>query len=196
LRTDATRNLIVIAGNGKDLAAMREAISVFDVDWMRGMSVALHPLKTSDRASVAKELETIFSANEGPGAKLVRFVPNKRLNAVLVITSRPAYLQRAATWIAKLDKLAHNNDDQLFVYEIQNRPAKELAQVLKSVLSSQGGASERHRLPSRKASRPGSRLFWFRPITSRKMPGWPNEWASSKRRRRHLSQPPQKAPCR
>lgn len=142
LRTDATRNLIVIAGNGKDLAAMREAISVFDVDWMRGMSVALHPLKTSDPASVAKELETIFSANEGPGAKLVRFVPNKRLNAVLVITSRPAYLQRAATWIAKLDKLAHNNDDQLFVYEIQNRPAKELAQVLKSVLSSQGGASE------------------------------------------------------
>jgi general secretion pathway protein D len=136
LRTDSTRNLIVIAGNSGDLNAMQEAISVFDVDWMKGMSVAIHPLKTSQPAAVADELNTIFETNNGPGAKLIRFVPNERLNAILVISSRPAYLTRAATWIAKLDKIAQTNDDQLFVYEIQNRPAKELADVLKSVLSS------------------------------------------------------------
>ena len=139
LRTDSTRNLIILAGNSTDLTAMREAISVFDVDWMKGMSVALHPLKASQPAAIAKELNTIFSTNDGPGSKLIRFIPNQRLNAVLVITSRPAYLSRANTWIEKLDRVASANDQQLFVYSIQNRPAKELAQVLQSVLKAQGG---------------------------------------------------------
>lgn len=141
LRTDPTRNLIVIAGTSNDLAAMRDAISVFDVDWMQGMSVAIHPLKTSQPAAVAKELDTIFGADGGPNAKLVRFVPNERLNSILVISSKPAYLQRAASWISKLDTLAYTNDDQLFVYQIQNRPAKELADVLKSVLATQGAGA-------------------------------------------------------
>lgn len=141
LRTDPERNLIVIAGTNSDLSAMRDAISVFDVDWMQGMSVAIHPLKTSQPAAIAKELDTIFGADSGPNAKLVRFVPNERLNSVLVISSKPAYLKRAASWIAKLDTLAYTNDEQLFVYEIQNRPAKDLAEVLKSVLASDSGGS-------------------------------------------------------
>ncbi|UVK46537.1 type II secretion system secretin GspD [Mesorhizobium sp. AR07] len=134
LRVDSTRNLITVAGNDSDLNAIREAVSVFDVDWMRGMSVALHPLKTSKPEAVAAELNSIFGTKDGPGAKLIQFIPNDRLNSVLVITSRPAYLSRAATWINKLDKLAETNEDQLFVYQIQNRPAKELAAVLSSVL--------------------------------------------------------------
>lgn len=139
LRADPSRNLLVVAGNANDLNAMQEAIAVFDVDWMKGMSVAIHPLKTSQPAAVAQELDTIFGSGSG-GSKLVRFVPNERLNAILVISSRPAYLTRAATWIAKLDKIAQTNDEQLFVYEIQNRPAKELAQVLKAVLASDSGS--------------------------------------------------------
>jgi general secretion pathway protein D len=139
LRVDPTRNLITVAGNNSDLTAIREAISVFDVDWMRGMSVALHPLKTSKPSAVASELDSIFGTNGGPGANVIKFIPNERLNAVLVITSRPTYLSRAASWIAKLDKLAQTTEDQLFVYQIQNRPAKELAEVLTAVLGSSRG---------------------------------------------------------
>ena len=149
LRVDTERNYIMLAGTNADLAALRDAISVFDVDWMRGMSVALHPLKTSRPAEVAKELETIFRTNDGPGAKLIRFIPNDRLNSVLVITSRPQYLKRAESWIRQLDRLAQTSEDQLFVYEIQNRPADQLADVLQSVLSqrSTGGLSSGSELP-------------------------------------------------
>ncbi len=139
LRADSTRNLLVIAGTNSDLTAMRDAISTFDLDWMRGMSVALHPLKASQPVAVAKELSTIFSTQDGPGSKLIRFVPNERLNAVLVITSRRTYLSQAAAWIQKLDRLASTNEQQLFVYNIQNRPAKELAQVLQTIVSGQKG---------------------------------------------------------
>jgi len=135
LRVDNARNYIMLAGTNSDLGAMREAIDVFDVDWMKGMSVALHPLKTSRPDAVAKELETIFRAQEGPGTNLIRFVPNERLNSVLVITSRPQYLARAQAWIKQLDRLASTSEKQLFVYPIQNRSAQEMAKVLQSVLS-------------------------------------------------------------
>ncbi|WP_234841047.1 type II secretion system secretin GspD [Sinorhizobium meliloti] len=136
LRTDATRNYIVVAGNNGELAAIREAISVFDVDWMKGMSTALYPLKASQPQELVKELNSVFGAEGGPNAKTIRFIPNNRLNAILAITSRPSYLPKVSAWIAKLDKIAQTNEEQLFVYEIQNRPAAELAKVLQSVLAS------------------------------------------------------------
>ncbi len=138
IRADASKNQLVISGNSQDLKSMREAISVFDVDWMRGRSVALHPLKNSKPAAVATELEQVFGTG-GDRNGIIRFVPNERLNSVLVISSRPAYLARASAWIRKLDQVANTNEEQLFVYEIQNRPAKELAGVLQSVLSNGSG---------------------------------------------------------
>jgi general secretion pathway protein D len=137
LRADSRRNHLVLAGTAQDLRALRDAIGVFDVDWMRGQSVALHPLRNAKPDAIAKELETIFGVENGSG--IIRFIPNDRLNSVLVITSRASHLKRAATWISKLDRLAGTNDEQLFVYNIQNRPAKELAAVLQSVLSGRGG---------------------------------------------------------
>lgn len=134
LRVDAKRNYIVIAGTQADLRSIRDAINVFDVDAMRGQSVALHPLKQAKPGDVVRELENIFGVEGGKGG-VVRFIANDRLNSVLVITSRSAYLQRAASWIRKLDSLANSSDAQLFVYNIQNRPAQELASVLQSVLS-------------------------------------------------------------
>ena len=74
LRVDSTRNLITVAGNDSDLNAIREAVSVFDVDWMRGMSVALHPLKTSKPEAVAAVSLASKPAPEkpAPGARPIR----------------------------------------------------------------------------------------------------------------------------
>jgi general secretion pathway protein D len=145
ISTDAARNNIVISGTAQDLKSIRDAIAVFDVDWMRGRSVALHPLKNSKPSAVVAELEAVFGNGKDKNG-ILRFIANERLNSVLVISSRPAYLQRAESWIRKLDQTASSDDEQLFVYEIQNRPAKELAAVLQSVLkqgiTESGGAAQ------------------------------------------------------
>ncbi|WP_429931684.1 type II secretion system secretin GspD [Agrobacterium vitis] len=142
LRTDPERNYIIVAGDGSELSALRDTIGVFDVDWMKGMSTAIYPLKTSKPQDVAKELTSVFGAGDGPNGKVIRFIPNSRLNAVLVITSRPAYLSKIQAWIAKLDAVAQNNDEQLFVYQIQNRSASELAEVLQNVINQKGKGAE------------------------------------------------------
>ncbi len=138
-RVDAARNLLMLSGTPSELASMRETVSVFDVDWMRGMSVAIHPIETSDPDAIAQELDTIFANDrESPTKGIVRFVPNKRLKSIIVISSRPEYLNKAAGWIKRIDLAGAEAEKQVHVYHVQNRPAAELAVILQKVYVSQG----------------------------------------------------------
>ena len=136
VRIDDDRNIIVVAGTARELGDMVSFVSVFDVDWLKGMSFAMFPLKASDPEAVAKELDAIFGLDKDGALKgVVRFLPNKRLGAILAISSKPAHIDTVRTWIAKLDRLAETTEEQLFVYKVQNRSATELASLLSRVLS-------------------------------------------------------------
>jgi general secretion pathway protein D len=136
LRVDDQRNLLVVNGTGRELANLDKLVVMFDVDWMRGMSFALFPVKTAEPEVVAKELETVFGLDkEGPLKGVVRILPNARLNSVLVMSSRPAHLDTARTWIERFEKLAEKKEEQVYTYKAQNRPAAELANLLQKILS-------------------------------------------------------------
>ncbi len=156
LRVDSARNLIMISGTASELSSMRDLVNIFDVDWMRGMSFGLHPVETSDPDAIAQELDTIFANDkDSPTKGIVRFIGNRRLKSVLVISARPEYLQKAATWIARIDKVSQATEKQVHVYHVQHRPVNELALLLQKVYaSSRGGGSAGFR----SASSPGSGL--------------------------------------
>ena len=44
LHIDKKRNLVIISGSQQEITTMQETVDVFDVDWLRGMSVGLYPL--------------------------------------------------------------------------------------------------------------------------------------------------------
>jgi general secretion pathway protein D len=137
LRVDAARNLLVLGGSGRELSDAASLVTLFDVDWMRGMSVALYVVKSSDPEPIAKELESILGLDrDSPLKGLVRVIPNRRLSAIMVISSKPGPLETARSWIERLDKVAEGSEEQLFVYKIKNRGASELAGILSRVLTS------------------------------------------------------------
>lgn len=144
VRIDDARNTITLSGNDQDINGLLDAISVFDVDVMKGMSFGIVPVKSSQPAAIADELKSIFaSQKEGPMAGMVQFLPNRRLGAILVITPQQQYLARAVTWIRKLDNQAEGNEKQFYTYSVQNRSAQELVNVLQSMFSNgkeSGGA--------------------------------------------------------
>ena len=135
---DNARNFIIVSGTRAQVGAILEAVGLFDVDWMRGMSAAIFPLKSSNPAAIAEELDQLFGSAGGPLRGTIKFVPNTHLNAVLVITSRAEYLRRARELIRRLEDMAVQSESQFFVYKVENRSAKDLADVLKGMLS-QGG---------------------------------------------------------
>lgn len=61
----------------------------------------------------------------------LRVLPIARINSVMVVTPRAAYLDEARRWIDKLDQPGGNSAEaQLFTYAVQNGNAKHLAGVL------------------------------------------------------------------
>ncbi len=143
-RADAARNLLILTGTRSELASLNETISVFDVDWMRGMSFGIFPVETSDTEAIAQELDTVFANDrEGPVKGMVRFVPNARLKAILVMTSRPEYLRKAEVWIRRLDQAAEATERRAYVYQVQYRPVPELVAILQRVYSEREGLRDR-----------------------------------------------------
>ena len=143
LRADTNRNVLLISGTKAELASMTELVRVFDVDWMRGMSFGIFPVEASDPEAIAQELDVIFANDkDSPSKGLVRFVPNRRLKSVLVISQRPEYLKKAETWIARIDLASASTEKRVFVYHVQNRPAAEVAQLLQKVYRAGSGGAQ------------------------------------------------------
>jgi len=137
LRVDSARNLLVVSGTRNELNSMLEMVRVFDVDWMRGMSFGIFPVEAADPDAIAQELDVLFANDrDSPTKGIVRFIPNKRLKSVLVISSRPEYLRKAQTWLSRIDMASQATEKRVHLYHVQHRPASELAQLLQKVYSS------------------------------------------------------------
>ena len=64
----------------------------------------------------------------------LRVIPIERINAVMVITPRAAYLDEARYWIERFDQPNMNSaEPQLFVYKVQNGSADHLAELLNGI---------------------------------------------------------------
>lgn len=142
VRADDARNTLTLSGSLQDIATLEDAIAMFDIDTMRGMSFALVPIKSGDADVLAEDLRNVFgSEKEGPMSGMIRFIGNKRLSSILVISSQSQYLSRARAWIQRLDARAEGSEKQFYTYRVQNRPAKELVQVLAAMFGADTGAN-------------------------------------------------------
>ncbi|MFH6783925.1 MULTISPECIES: type II secretion system secretin GspD [Methylobacterium] len=141
LRADRARNLLILSGDANQIRILRQTIAVFDVDWMRGMSTAMVPVRSTNPVALARDLTQIFGGETAGTGDVIRFIPNEALNAILVVSSRAAYLDRARALLEQLETLAADRERQLFVYRIQNRSAKELAAVLQGVVMAEMGGA-------------------------------------------------------
>ncbi|MEO8531111.1 MAG: secretin N-terminal domain-containing protein, partial [Deltaproteobacteria bacterium] len=131
------RNILLLGGSKQEINAAIEAINLFDVDVMKGKSVALIKLKAAEPEAVVEQLTTIFESQEGGSLQnVISFVPSTKLGAVLVVSSRAKYLADAERWIRDLDRAAGGTKRRPVVYALQNRSAATLAPILQDMLTS------------------------------------------------------------
>lgn len=148
LRVDKQRNMIIISGTPNELTQMQNTIDIFDIDWLRGMSVGLYPLDHVDPKTLKAELDEILGGIEGSSANellggLVRSIALERLNSLLLISSTTAALREAEIWLYRLDREGNQVGQNLYVYNVQNSKAVELADILGNIFadSTTGSAS-------------------------------------------------------
>src|SRR6516165_6376927 len=139
IKVDQARNLVLIQGTTAERQAALDVVGAFDVEWMRNQSVGVYPLKSTSPETMIRELERVFESKEGgQGQGMVRFQPIQRMNAVLIVTKNPKYLERATQWVQRLDR-SDTSGTTVRVYRLQYGSAPQVAKVLNEIFVTHSG---------------------------------------------------------
>ena len=139
LLADPSRNLIVMSGTPEELTNYSSMVKTFDVDWLRGTSIGVFSLQHATVTELMPQLDGLFGEHGStPLAGMLRFIPIERTNAMVVISTQPQYLQEVGDWIAQIDA-GGGNEPQLFVYDVRNMKASDLAKYLAQIYTNGGG---------------------------------------------------------
>lgn len=136
ITADDAHQLLLVQGSAEALHVAADTVKIFDIDQLAGMSMALIPLRHGKPGPVVTELQNVFGAtHKAANNSVIRFIPVDRLDAVMVLTRVPGYLDEARAWIARLDRSAPADQRQLYVYYLKHSKAVTVAQTLQGALS-------------------------------------------------------------
>lgn len=140
VREDPGRNALIFQGTAAERTAAIEAARSFDQDWLGDQSVGIFPVNNSSAAAMMPELTRVLDIGEGGrGGNTIRVQPIERSNAILVVAKTRNQLQRAASWIERLDRMDASASN-LRVYKVQHLEAGRLASMVNQIFNN-GSAS-------------------------------------------------------
>jgi general secretion pathway protein D len=152
LRAEMAGNLLMVRGPSRERQSLMDVAMSFDVDWLKGQSAGIYPLIHTTPEEMITELTQLMQADHSDlTAKMVRFQPVQRLNAVLVLARQSNHLNMAATWIQRLDR-SNPAGQSLYVYRVENGKAQDLAILLNDTL---GTGTSARRAQQRSEVAPG-----------------------------------------
>lgn len=135
LRADDTRNIIIFAGTSQELETMLQTSETFDVDWMKGMSIAFFDLDYVDADTIVSELNQILTEGGDPALATLRLIPLTRINKVLALSPRADQLKGLELWFERLDVREAGGGRRVYVYQVQNGRAEDLAASMNYILT-------------------------------------------------------------
>jgi general secretion pathway protein D len=131
ITADQGRNALIVNGDQAVRQTLVSLVRAFDIDILAGQSYALFPVGDSDSAKVASELERVLQA-QGDGALggVVRVLPMERVNAVLVVSSQPRYVDAAKRFVSLMNRVEDATARSWHVYYVQNGQSADLELLL------------------------------------------------------------------
>ncbi|MDA9988001.1 type II secretion system secretin GspD [Luminiphilus sp.] len=164
VRIDVKRNLLVLAGTQMQIEGWLDIVTTFDIDQLAGTSVGVFPIARGTVEDVFIELEHILNTAEGDAtgvASMVRILPVERLNSILVVSPRAAYIEMVGNWVEQLDTIDEPaSESTLNVYEVLNGNAGQMAMLLSTIFGEDGssgtsGAGKSQVAPGMQSQRSG-----------------------------------------
>ena len=134
LRADDSRGLMILAGTSDELSGMLRAIETFDVDRMKGMSFAIYSLRYVEADQIVKELREVFEGEKTETKAAVQFIPVPRINRVIAVARTKEILRSVELWIDKLDLGESSPGRRIYVYQVKNGRAIDIADTLNLIL--------------------------------------------------------------
>ncbi len=131
ITADPGRNAVIVNGDAAVRQTLVGLVRAFDIDILAGQSYALFPVGDSDPAKLAGELERVLQAqSDGALAGVVRVLPMERVNAVLVVSSQPRYIDAAKRFAGLMNRVEDATARAWHVYYVQNGQSADLELLL------------------------------------------------------------------
>ena len=131
IAADPARNAILVTGDSAVRQTLVGLIQSFDIDILSGRSYALFPIGDGDPGKIAGELEKVLQAQaEGPLGSIVQVLPMERVNAVLVVSAQPRYIDAADRFFRLSARVEDATARTWHVYYVQNGQSADLESLL------------------------------------------------------------------
>lgn len=137
-------NLLIIIDKAHHIRKAMELIPIFDVDVLAGKKMVYYELAHVDSVETAGRLQEILSVygfEEDTGG--LSILPIETLNGILVVARQQDIFKELDFWISKFDKEAQFEEEQIFVYHVENTTADNIASTLGQLYGLQAGISGR-----------------------------------------------------
>jgi general secretion pathway protein D len=136
IAADAASNTLLITAEPDSREALINLVRAFDVDTLAGQSYALLPVPNGGAKDFATALQEALRTQTGSAvAGQVRTLPLERINAVLVISSQPRYIDDARR-VYDLVQRAHRQTTRSWhVQYLQNSRANDVAYILQQAFT-------------------------------------------------------------
>ncbi len=131
---DPGRNVLLIGGDPAARSALLNLVQAFDINILAGQSYALFPVTSGNAKDFAASLQAAFRT-QGALAGVVRVVPMERMDAVLVISSQPRYIDDARRVFAIVERARRETVRSWHVYYLQNSQSNDVAYVLQQAFT-------------------------------------------------------------
>ena len=129
LAAETGQNALLVSAEASQTEAISELVASFDVDVLAGQSYALLPVSAGTAHDFADALQEAFRGH-GALTGLVQVVPLTRLNAVLVVSSQPRYIEAARRVYAMVERERRQTIRSWHVHYLQNSHADAIAYTL------------------------------------------------------------------
>jgi general secretion pathway protein D len=131
ITAEAASNALLVTGDAAVRQTLVGLIRAFDIDILSGRSYALFPIGDDDPAKLAGELEKVLQSQaEAPLANIVQVLPMTRVNAVLVVSSQPRYIDAANRFFRLAARVEDATARAWHVYYVQNGQSADLEGLL------------------------------------------------------------------
>ena len=128
---DESKTLVIVDKGINIIKAMR-LVKSFDIDLLGKTNYTFFFLQHADAEDAANVLQEMFSGSQ-PGQEVAKFIPIKRLNALLALSHNRTAFAQVEKLLVKIDAAGISSEPRIYVYFVKNGAAANLSSLLNSV---------------------------------------------------------------
>ncbi len=131
-----SQNTLIIADFESSVLDVLTILSHLDVSPLSSLRVRLVKVKKAPLFDLRDELVEIIDAMRlnPQGSKAISVLPLERINCLLLVGSNDGVLDTTVGWIRQLDVVPTQGRDSIFIYNVRNSKASDLAGLVNNLL--------------------------------------------------------------